>query len=63
MLAEWDYILPGKLEADVEQRDDGRVVVIPREKGATFLDAGPIYRLTFIEEDGNLRLEHFPGRF
>jgi hypothetical protein len=63
LIAEWDYILPGDLVADIEQRDDRRVRMIPREKSRTFLDAGPIYRFTFVDENGNLRLEHFLGRF
>jgi hypothetical protein len=64
MVAEWDYILPGDLESDLEQRgDDGRLRVIARPKADTLFDAGPMYRFTFVEENGNLRLEHYLGRF
>ena len=63
MIAEWDYMLPGDLETDLEQRDDGRVHVLAWEEALTFLDAGPNYRFTFVDENGSLRLEHFLGRF
>jgi hypothetical protein len=63
MVAEWDYILPGDLESEIEQRDGGRIRVIARPKADTLFDAGPIYRFTFVEEKGNLLLEHYLGRF
>ena len=63
MVAEWGYILPGELETEVERRDGGRVRVIARPESDTLFDAGPVYRFTFVDENGNLRLEHFLGRF
>jgi hypothetical protein len=61
--AEWDYILPGDLEAEIEERERGRLRVTAWPKGITLFDAGPIYRFTFVKEGGKLRLEHFLGRF